>query len=225
MCAVLFCLFLGGIFTYMISWGNNEVFIEDNLFWLYAPVIVLSALFAADFLGAEYSQGAMRNKLIIGHKRLDIYLADLTTTVTGSLIFNAATMLPWVFIGKRAVIGCSAEEFAARIVTSFCAAAACSSIFTLLILTIARPRAGTAAALIAAMFLLFAPANNYTDPSPAEKVMMSVIPSCQLKKLSLADVRYDPELDGLITMPFYSLGMIAVSSVVGAIVFSRKNIT
>lgn len=44
MCAVLFCLFLGGIFTYMISWGNNKVFIEDSLFKLYIPVIVLSAL-------------------------------------------------------------------------------------------------------------------------------------------------------------------------------------
>lgn len=167
----------------------------------------------------------MRNKLVIGHKRLDIYLADLTAAVTGSLIFNAATMLPWLFIGKRAVIGCSAEEFAERIVTSFCAVAACGSIFTLLVLTIARPRAGTAAALIAAMFLLFAPADNYSDPTAAERVMRSVIPSCQLKRLALADVRYDPELDGLIAMPLFSLGMIAVSSAVGVIVFGRKNIT
>lgn len=225
MCATLLCLFLGGLITYIESWGKTEMFIEDGLFGLYVPVIVLSALFAADFLGAEYSQGAIRNKLIIGHNRLDIYLADLTAAVTGSLIFNAATMLPWLFIGKRAVIGCSSEEFAARIVTSFCAVAACSSIFTLLIMTIARPRAGTAAALIAAIFLLFAPANNHSDPSPAEMAMMNVIPSCHLKKLALADVRYDRELDGLIVMPLYSLGIIAVSSAIGAVVFSRKNIT
>ncbi len=218
------CLSAGGIFVFInTSGGSGDIFIEENLFLLYGLVTVVSAVFTSLFLGSEYSCGAIRNKLIIGHKRLCVYLADFITVVTGAVIFNAATMLPWVFAWDRARLGCTEKELASRILTSFCAVAACCSLFALLSLIITRPRISAAAALIAAILLLSAPANNFSGLSPKEKIAMNVIPSCHLKKLALANSRYDKDLNAA-ALPLYSLGVTAMSAAVGAVIFDRKNL-
>lgn len=225
LCGTALCLFAGALFVYMnTAAANNEIFVEGFLFSLYGLVMLVSAVFTAFFLGAEYSHGAIRNKLTIGHKRTDVYLADLITAVTGSLIFNAATMLPWVFVGKRVLLGCTEEELALRILTSFCAVAACTSLYTLFSLVIARPQISAAVTIIAAALLFLAPANNYSGVSFKEKLMMNVIPSCHLKKLALADYRFDKELDGIAALPLYSLGTVTVSSGIGIVIFSKKNL-
>ena len=38
---------------------------------------VISAVFISLFIGAEYSNGTVRNKLIVGHSRTDIYFSNL----------------------------------------------------------------------------------------------------------------------------------------------------
>lgn len=52
----------------------------------FAPVMSL-------FLGTEYSDGALRNKLISGHTRASIYLANLITCMAAGLIFVAVWLL------------------------------------------------------------------------------------------------------------------------------------
>jgi hypothetical protein len=47
------------------------------------------SVFIAMFLGTEYSDGTIRNKLIVGHTRTEIYLANLLTCFGGSSIFFA----------------------------------------------------------------------------------------------------------------------------------------
>jgi hypothetical protein len=45
------------------------------------------SVFISMFLGTEYSDGTIRNKLIVGHTRTEIYLANLLTCLGGCLIF------------------------------------------------------------------------------------------------------------------------------------------
>ena len=53
----------------------------NHVFFAYTLVIgVLCAVFCSLFLGTEYSDGTVRNKLMIGHRRSAIYLSNLITT-------------------------------------------------------------------------------------------------------------------------------------------------
>lgn len=140
-------------------YANKEPYIEECLFSLYPVVLIASALFTSIFIGTEQSHKAIRSKLIIGHKRISVYLSELITAVT----------------------------------------------------------------IVTAALLLYAPANNYSAQTTGEK-LMNVIPSTHLKRLAQADPRYDKELEGLSEMPVCSAGVIAVSTAIGAAIFSKKNL-
>lgn len=51
------------------------------------------ALFVSGFFDAEYSDGVIRNKLMVGHKRRDIYLANFGTCLLAGLITCATYYL------------------------------------------------------------------------------------------------------------------------------------
>ncbi len=71
---------------------------------------IVSALFSGLFLGTEYAEGTIRNKLVVGHTRFSVYLANLLTNMAvataqalaylavtlglGSLLLGPPT-LPW----------------------------------------------------------------------------------------------------------------------------------
>ena len=67
--------------------------LEDFYFNLAPLVGLFSAVFIGLFLGTEYSDGTLRNKLIVGHTRLDIYLANFLTCTAASLLFVAAWLI------------------------------------------------------------------------------------------------------------------------------------
>ncbi len=55
---------------------------------MYSPVLV--AVFVSLFIGTEYSDGTMRNKVAVGHTRLDIYLSNLIVCVAAVLMMHLA---------------------------------------------------------------------------------------------------------------------------------------
>lgn len=62
----------------------------DHYYFAGMPVIgIFIAVFIGLFLGTEHSDGTMRNKLIVGHTRTKVYLANLATTFIASLMMLA----------------------------------------------------------------------------------------------------------------------------------------
>lgn len=67
--------------------------LEQFYFNMVMSLGFFTAMFAAMFLNAEYSEGTIRNKLAVGRTRREIYLAHFLTVQTASLFFIAAWLL------------------------------------------------------------------------------------------------------------------------------------
>lgn len=83
------------------AWQSIQTFLEhgrtvplDSIFFVYAMLIgLLLSVFLPLFFGAEYSDGAVRNKLAAGHTRLSVYLSSLTAAVLTAFLFCGACIL------------------------------------------------------------------------------------------------------------------------------------
>ena len=73
---------------------DGETILNFLLFQTIPAMGMVYAIFIAMFIGKEYSNGTIRNKLIVGHTRTNIYLANFITCLTGSLIIYSM-----IFIG------------------------------------------------------------------------------------------------------------------------------
>ena len=66
----------------------------DKYYFNFAIVIgAFSALFSSMFFGTEYSDGTIRNKVIVGHTKVNIYIASLITTITATLLMVFVWMI------------------------------------------------------------------------------------------------------------------------------------
>ena len=67
--------------------------LEQHYFDAFAYMGFFLSAFIALFIGTEYSDGIIRNKLVVGHTRTNIYLSNLFICAVVSLVFNAAAMV------------------------------------------------------------------------------------------------------------------------------------
>ena len=73
--------------------------VDADLFKYAAFIGILAAELIPLFFGTEYSNGAIRNKLIVGQSRLSIYFANLITGFAACVLCSAAYMLGCMALG------------------------------------------------------------------------------------------------------------------------------
>ncbi len=73
--------------------NGREETLDSNLFKVVPFLGLILAPFAAVFLGVEYGEGTLRNKLIVGHTREHIYFANLTACGVVSLLLAALDLV------------------------------------------------------------------------------------------------------------------------------------
>lgn len=90
------CLWICAALALLMSLGeqtlsiNDVSLMDDGVFYDFPSIIIITAAFVPLFLGTEYSNNTIRNKLIIGMKRTQIYFASLFSTIIGALVIAAA---------------------------------------------------------------------------------------------------------------------------------------
>ena len=74
------------LYNMHVRYGYDTVL--DSTLFSYAILIgLVTAIFTSLFVGTDYSDGTIRNKLIVGHTRIAIYLANLVTMGAAALLF------------------------------------------------------------------------------------------------------------------------------------------
>lgn len=72
----------------------------ETSFFSYAILIgIAAAVVTALYVGTEYSDGAMRNKIMVGHKRGAVYLANLITCEVAGVLLCGAYFLGYLGTG------------------------------------------------------------------------------------------------------------------------------
>lgn len=96
---VLFGLCRIGV-SYMQYQEDGSLPMLDQLFFGYTVFIgILSAAFLCMFIGTSYSDGGLRNQLIVGHGRRQVYLSNLMLSIGGSWLLCLGYGLPICAIG------------------------------------------------------------------------------------------------------------------------------
>lgn len=143
----------------------------DYYYFELMPVLGLfSAVFTGLFLGTEYADGAMRNKLVVGHSRTNIYFANLITCSISSLLFLAALLLGGlVGIPTFGLWKMAPEELACYLLLAVLSALAISAVFTAVGMAFSSNRAvGAVIAILLFLGLMYCASMVYSSLSQPE---------------------------------------------------------
>jgi len=220
---------------------------------MYIAVVV--SVFVSLFIGTEFSDGTIRNKLTVGHSRGDIYLSNLITCTCVSLFYHIAYIA--VLFGAGSLLLKSWETpmktLAVMTALSMAAVVASSAVFTMLAMLIHNRSAGAVTAMLVAMAMLIGAMTVYSmlnapeyienafhmnadgeivpsDPIPNPKYLtgvkrdvyrhiLNLIPTGQM--LRFGSLAYS---DDMLYLPLYAVGVAVVCTLVGLLVFRRKDI-
>ncbi len=84
---------LNGVRQATASLAEYHYTLDDYYFHFALVIGIFCALFCSMFLGTEYSDGTIRNKLVVGHTRTGIYLAGLAVTFLATLLVMAVWLI------------------------------------------------------------------------------------------------------------------------------------
>ncbi|MDD3797228.1 MAG: ABC transporter permease subunit [Lachnospiraceae bacterium] len=108
-------------------------YLEDYFFNLVPILGVFFSAFISLFLGTEYSDGTIRNKVVVGHKRSHIYLANLLTCAAASMLHVLAWLIGGlVGIPSLGLWHMSALQLCCYLMITLLISFALSAIFTFL---------------------------------------------------------------------------------------------
>lgn len=94
------------------------------------PFFVALCAFLSLFLGREYGDGTLRNKVTAGYRRGQIYLAYLLASLAVGLLFLAAFLLPFVVMNAAALAPLGAKVLGPALVGMVLLCAALVALFT-----------------------------------------------------------------------------------------------
>lgn len=127
------------------------LFVRRNL------VLLAAAVFTGFFIGKENSDKTMHNKIIVGHSRTTIYLANLVVCACAGLMFHLAPTLLAVGLGISLLgpMTGSADILLTTLLISMVTVIAAVSLFTVLSMLISSKTIGIVTVLLLCLGMLY----------------------------------------------------------------------
>ncbi len=225
----------------------------ENGFLSYALFAgIVMAVFCSLFLGTEYNDGTMRNKIIVGGKRSAIYLANAVVSCAAGLAMCAAYLLPYLCVGMPLMGAFSApgEAVFLTTLTVLLLAAALSSVFTCIAM-VCQNKAATAVICILLAFgsLMSGMVLNEMLEAPPTHMLYSLDENGEMSsseepnpkylegtKREIVQTLYDINPGGQaiqcagmtavnpLRLPLYSLAIIVLATGAGCVLFRKRDL-
>ena len=138
---------------------NDYPLYLDSIFFMGAAfIVVVLSIFCSLFLGTEYSDGTIRNKMIAGQKRTVIYLANLFTCILAGILMCGVCLVVGLCAGLP-LLGSFQNEWNVLlpfILCIFFLSMAFSSLFTFIAMTCKSKASSAVICILTAFILIFA---------------------------------------------------------------------
>ena len=225
----------------------------ENGFLSYALFAgIVMAVFCSLFLGTEYNDGTIRNKIVVGGKRREIYLADTIVSSAAGLAMWAAYLLSYLCVGIPLTGAFTADRKMLLLMglTALLLTAAFTSIFTLIAMVCQNKAATAVICILLAFGSLMAGIvlNEMLDAPPTHPVYSlddkgnmtsSEVPNPKYLegvKKEIVQTIYDINPGGQaiqcaaltaanpLRLPLYSLAVMTLSTGAGCVLFEKKDL-
>ena len=224
--------------TYGTGYSIGNMLVADGFLSL-----ILSVFFVPFFLHDDHHKGMMRTKIITGHTRTQIYASNYISALIGSsVIFITPIIIAFAlapFLGGH--IGVTAAEFVFRLITTLAANAAMCGIYVLTAFLCRNMGSAVSFFIMFAMFFASAICTlNAEAPEDAAEVFESsginitldplgtlnkalydVLPTSHLLRIILSE---QTQIGDIAFLPLYSVLIIAVTVIIGVLLFRRKDL-
>ena len=227
--------------------------LEDMLFQNCIIIGFVSAVVVGMFLGTEYSDGTIRNKIAVGHTRASIYLANLIICAAASALLLLISLAIGFGLGSFLLdpLGLPMKVLLLYTCIGLLTTVSFASIYTLVAMLSPSKASGAVLCLVLALVLLFATSaveGTLTEPEMVQDFVMSVDGTPNLgephpnpryvtgTKRAVLEVIYDilptgqafqisnNECAHPARLPAFSLLVALVTSAAGALLFRRRDL-
>ncbi len=175
---IVFWILLISMFAYGIYSASNAAsearagFTLDGCVFEFVPFMgIVAAIFISLFVGSEYSDGTIRNKLVTGHSRMRIYLANLIVCSIACVLVSLAYIAGIIVVSssKGGELLTEMSVIALFLLCSIFASAAFTSIMTMLAMLNSNKAGNVVVSMILALVLLVS--SSYIYQRLGEKEM------------------------------------------------------
>lgn len=230
----------------------GEIIEVEQIMLNYSTMIgVVIAIVTSLFLGVEYSDGTIRNKISIGHKRINIYLSNFIAVTITSLFSYI------LFLGIVAIIGIPLfgnitmpiSKLLMLIGSILITIIAYSSIFTFIAMIISNKTITSVVSIMLAFGMMMSALTCFNVLERKEYIQTASLVDGEMKFTEEKNPKYPSEKEKKIcqilldinpagqmfqiagrananikVLPLYSLGLTILSTGVGIILFRKKDL-
>lgn len=121
-------------------------------------LIFAAAVFIGVFVGTDYSDGTLRNKLIIGHSRSSIYVSNLIVCTVAGFMILLTYIIMTILLGNLLLesLTLTFKKFLSLTLMQMAAMIAASGLMVMISMLIHSKSAGSVIILISTIIMLFA---------------------------------------------------------------------